>query len=525
MRESILQAREKHENTISAIQNLKTSTAVLTLEIEKAQQTSKAENREAASFAGVGELLPAAAMCHLRLISDYGDLIFTVCSFLSLREIIALDCSANLVKGSLINTQTWHELLREHVPHRLQPWLSDPCFGFCLSRVPADLIREDVLEHVRASRECLKFLQQMKEQRCVLKHRTIAPKRLGASDAGISHPLPVFETSHAAQIGRIMSRTETLDRDFRTFALNALETIVRVSSFPNILNDAMMKESAASVFVSLLSNEADQLKHLACSALANLLCWESAGAATGSAGVFAGQLELCGGKKVLFTLLTSPSASINLAGNLKNGSTAPVQGVCNAEASRALINLFCAQFPVPPPAYLSGGRSNSSAKGQEPIMHDYILSEFPRMRAWMCRYFTRSGELKDEFISYLSISPDGRVRGKGCDQIGFFLLNGTSEVDINCNSFKISKSYLSQSEVEESSSWLLHEGDHDDQSSQLPTVHIRHYAFYTRGLGAHGHPNNGQGQFGLFGVWEPASVGSHFSLEKGGVFSAQPVIH
>lgn len=521
MRAAIKEASEKHASTVSAIRSLQSNTAVLTIEIERAQQfTRVAEMNKLEAACAASDNVSDASKCpYIKLLAEQGDIIFTICSFLSIREIFALESSAKLVSKSLLDTQGWHDLFRKHLPHRLNTWLEDPVFG-CLSRVPADLIRADVLDHMRSSHECLTFLRQMKEQRCVPKHKDISPKRLGSSDGGISHPLPMFEATHAGQIDRIMSRTETLDRDFRTVALNALETVVRVTSYPNTLCDTMVKESAATVLVSLLANEAQQLKHLACSALANILCWES------SRGIFSQQLDLCDGKKALYSLLTSPSASINLAGNHKNGSnTAPVQGVCNSEASRALVNLFdSAHFSVPPPTYLgNGGRSGRSTKDPEPLMHDFILSEYPRLRGWMFRYFTRSGELKDEFICYLCFSSDGRMKGKGCDSIGFFLLNGTSEVDINVSAFKIAKGYLSQNELEEASSWLLEGGEGAaDNSSNI--VHVRHYAYYTSGMSAHGRGDR-EGQFGLYGVWEPASVGSHFSLSRGGVFCAQPIIH
>ena len=175
----------------------------------------------------------------------------------------------------------------------------------------------------------------------------------------------------------------------------------------------------------------------------------------------------------------------------------------------------------------------------------------------MFSYYTRSGVLKDEFIAYLAFSPDGRVRGKGCDAIGFFLLEGCSEVDILQSSYKFGKAYLSQSELEESSRWLL-EGDEAEghghrlglglglgqghragaEGQRGIRSHVVHYGYYTAGMGAYEMDQNGAagvagtgaaagagGDFGLYGVWEPASVGSHYELQKGGVFRATPIIH
>ena len=113
------------------------------------------------------------------------------------------------------------------------------------------------------------------------------------------------------------------------------------------------------VLISLLSNEAGVVCHYSCSILANLLVWEARrnlrlrrqhqqeqdssyddsddeeidfnsitssqptntkrwsgiDASTATFKPLRDQLEACGGKNMLVSLLTSPSASINLAGN------------------------------------------------------------------------------------------------------------------------------------------------------------------------------------------------------------------
>lgn len=69
------------------------------------------------------------------------------------------------------------------------------------------------------------------------------------------------------------------------------------------------------------------------------------------------QIDACSGIKQLMSLLTSPSASINLAGNTAKSSggfkelrmTASVQGVATKQASRALISLFYPRMCVPAP--------------------------------------------------------------------------------------------------------------------------------------------------------------------------------
>ena len=53
-------------------------------------------------------------------------------------------------------------------------------------------------------------------------------------------------------------------------------------------------------------------------------------------GPFAYQMRRADGVKILFSLLSSPSAVVNLV----NGGSSSVQGMSNGEAARALVSLF-----------------------------------------------------------------------------------------------------------------------------------------------------------------------------------------
>ena len=138
--------------------------------------------------------------------------------------------------------------------------------------------------------------------------------------------------------------------------LEAMHNITSSHSDPFQLK--FVEEGAVTVLISLLSNEAGVVCHYSCSILANLLVWEARrnlrirrhhqqqghydesdddepdftsntpsqplptkvgsgiDATTTTFKPLRDQLEACGGKNMLVGLLTSPSASINLAGNV-----------------------------------------------------------------------------------------------------------------------------------------------------------------------------------------------------------------
>lgn len=523
MREKIESSRVNLASTQNQINNLVMNTLTLHTEIQKSQHASKASSEcERNDEEQSAEI--RSKRCFL--LNLHPDAACYLSSFLKLSDVIAMDASSKNIQLLMLSTAIWPSFFKD-LPH-----LHARYSGRDISRIEAQQLREEVRRHYFDSKECIQFLRTMKEQRCVPRHRTIAPRMYTTQDNGISHPLPIFEPETVAAVGRIMSRTETLDRDFRSVALSAMETIARITSMPSDLQHDLARESAATIFISLLSNEAQQLKYLACSCLANILCWEAQ--RTGSVNSIKLQVELCDGAKVLLSLLTSPSASINLAGNLRNGaSTAPIQGMCNREGARALVNLFSVgdAWKVPPPSLgttIECGGIENCGSCDSAKMNEFIVSEFPKLRAWRFTYYTRSGAVKDEFTCYCAFSVDGFCRGRGCDSIGFFILEGVAEVDIQGMSWKISKQYLSQSALEELTSVLQpqdEEGHHSSRSIQRGGAHVIHTCYYTPGLTSQCELLDGlYPRFGLFGVWEGASTGSHFELQKGGVLRAIPVM-
>jgi len=117
----------------------------------------------------------------------------------------------------------------------------------------------------------------------------------------ISHNLP----------GWVLKFRENIAQSRATLQIaNDRIAISEVTAYPSELNAAMVRQSAATVFISLMANEAQQLQYLACVCLANLLCWEgwshsAPGAAVRVSESIRKHVELCDGHKVLLGLLTS----------------------------------------------------------------------------------------------------------------------------------------------------------------------------------------------------------------------------
>ena len=555
MREAITASRANLDSVNDQIDVLKLNTRTLGEEILRTQNLAQVSHKKAPEEVEAERQVEEMRRrrCHIARLNP--DCLFSCLQFLTFDEIVgSLDAASKMMQQLLATTAIWQTLFLQlpHLHARL---------GFAekqnnqgtelkqISRQPGDAMREIVRRHWIDSRKCVAFIREMKNQRAVPRHKSVAPRRYTSQDVTITHPLPVFENSSSAaaesssqQVGRVMSRAETLDKDFRIAALGAMEAMAELTAYPGDMHARLVQQSAVSVFVSLLANEAQQLQYLSCYCLANLLCWDGHRCAPGLGATGTGikrQMELCEGSKILLGLLTSPSASINLAGNLRGGaSTAPIEGMCNREGARALVN-FCCPFEmrVPPAAGRARGQGCPSSSR---LMHELVLQQWPRLRAWKFWYFTRSGALKDEFTCYLTFSPDGRVLGRGCDSVGFFLLEGSSEIDIQGGLFKLRKQYLSESALDELTSALSalsseqskSRGGGDEVAAAetlaamtVQRAHVMHTAYYCDGLASE-QTERESPTLGLYGVWEGASSeGSHFLLQKGGVFRAAPLAY
>lgn len=268
----------------------------------------------------------------------------------------------------------------------------------------------------------------------------------------------------------------------------------------------------------------------------------------------ASQISACGGLKLLTALLTSPTAAINLAtsrsyitsnnssigsnnvsigSNISGATTVPlqvpdaavrrnqgttsnIQGICNRQASRALIALLYPRMAVPlavihgshtspvdapsplstttvTPAHITATATTTAATTTTTTPHPTINNnttatnntsativpehlrspiigplflEDPHPRPWQFTYFYKSGAVKDQFTAYLLFRNHSSVGmqlcGRGVDNIGMFKLHGHAEADITGWSWYIYKSYIpNATEMDE------YMGDEEDGSGGI----------------------------------------------------------
>ena len=320
------------------------------------------------------------------------DMLCFILRFLDISQVMFVEMTNSNMPSIIQSSDFWYASY------------SDEYTNFALSE--SKNFRDFIVNKARSTSNCLRFIQLMKEQRCVPRFRNIEPHRYSLSERNVSHPMPVFEHTSSS---RMMSRAETMNKDFRSYALNSLYTMnVLTSNELDPVHHRLYDSGVVTVLLSLLSNEAGVLQQLSCEILANILCAESrllyncekiasryckgiegahsvGGAALASMGErtatrrvsIADQLQACDGRRLLLTLLTSPSASVNLAqsrsravavepctgpvtaatspesaavpGTMHIRTTSAVQGMACRSASRALVNLF-SPICVPSPA-------------------------------------------------------------------------------------------------------------------------------------------------------------------------------
>ena len=151
----------------------------------------------------------------------------------------------------------------------------------------------------------ISFLQLMKDQRCIPKHRSIQPHRHTRQERQITHPLPLFQHNHNQHTGSdsnqsistitstatisssmqhkqnntqdmIMSHAETLSSDFRSLAHKSLNIIlIQTSDTSNPVCYKLLYDGIITIMISLLQNEEGAIQNYASSILANMLCWEA----------------------------------------------------------------------------------------------------------------------------------------------------------------------------------------------------------------------------------------------------------
>jgi hypothetical protein len=569
--------------------------------------------------------------------------------------------------------------------------------------LPPDEIFLRIQLYYQSFCRCLQFVTQLKDQRSIPKHRQVAPHRYSRGERQISPPLHLFDSngdgetllgrrssssSSSFASERIMSQTETLNSDFRSFAHQTLQLLVDLTGkFYDSFCNHLINEGIITILVSLLSNEEGSLQNYSCNIVGNLFCWESLVKKKIELCIsrkeqksnereteidnddmdddisrlktykvpLIDQITTCNGHRQLASLLTSPSASVNLAVGKASlyshepthlshhhqfQSTSNIEGVCNKHASRALICIFYPDFPVftkvqtnktgskafikrdekvqtamkkdsvqlkvsaeavqssnlrlfplkpvdqqnecqlesvwkfssPLPPILSSPTKKKSSHG--PHLHtspnsfhrnqfsssdkkdadhsspssssssfvfpflpiQLILISDDKARPWQFTYFYKSGVFKDQFIVSLRFVSIHCIRGKGYDNIRYFVLDGRLEMDIIGQKFLFSKTYCSPDEddsedpeVEEpqrKGSFLRDSSKKcSDFSSSSTGAHVKHLAYWSDEITTSRYETDRSERWsqGIWGVWETAVNSSHYELMKGGIFRAVPV--
>lgn len=285
--------------------------------------------------------------------------------------------------------------------------------------------------------------------------------------------------------------------------------------------------------ISLLSSESDVIRQYCCETLANALCWEtrlilnferfsyhhcanlqlmnSSCDQSFLANIplshkpLRDQIQLCDGRRQLSSLLTSPTARVNLAQSrcrghdinekvssvhCRNRFTSSVQGLASKAACRALVNLFCTSDCIPSPQRSENVLGHPAASIMTAVEANANLGEsdvnfisstassrktvanacFSKSKStvvkpmkgngrqiepsfespfkipcvpWKFVYFHKSGFEKDTHTVWLQIDPNKKeIRGRGIDSVGLFFLRGHANYDMEGHSWQVDKCYL-----------------------------------------------------------------------------------
>ena len=227
------------------------------------------------------------------------DILTLILEYLQIKQILRLDLISRSFRTMLGASNYWSEAFPLYCPH-LQGFVSTSPSTMRSAQMKACL-----LQYVKDIQICMEFIQTMKDQRSVPKHRSVQPHRHTRQERQVSHPLPLFEqvtTSSSTRGGanastngvneqgtswgqranalrstdRIMSHAETLSSDFRSVAHKALHTMLILTSDcndPAIYQ--LVSEGAVTILTALLLNEEGSIQNDACAIIANLLCWEA----------------------------------------------------------------------------------------------------------------------------------------------------------------------------------------------------------------------------------------------------------
>lgn len=518
MRQKIDDSRNKHDDAVRRILNLNQVMDNLSEKLEQFHPLLIKETNDDIKSKNVTYPKQELKMKHLPL-----DVLTEVFFYLQISDVFQFSNTSMSFSCLTKDSNYWKYLARTDYSY---------LFSFNRGNIKQESELNVIRTYLGKKRQCNSFIDSMKEQRCVPKHKQVDPRRYSRSEKSVSHPLPVFDARSSDgvghSIGSIMSQSDTLSSDFRGIAHVVLEKMVQLtSSLFDDFNLEIVQNGVVTVLVSLLSNEESALQNYSCMILANLLLWESMVKQQPlnvklKEGNVSEQVSACNGKRHLSILLTSPSASVNLATPKVNSSaaqkltkaktTSSIQGVCNKQASRALVCLFYPDkpiFDVSTPSTLTILKGTSlqskylppldvenvwkfpSSTSDQSVTHLLSLreqlNEETFARPWQFTYFYKSGAFKDQFIVNLRFYRDGVLAGRGIDSIGYFSMNGSTEVDIIGANLYLNKVYTrSASFAEVTEDWM-----HVTRSVGVANgdCHVKHVAYWSQNPSHCGYEN------------------------------------
>lgn len=233
MRSKIRQSQINHSSAEDSIQRLKKNTVILTdkLEIMRPPIPETTQQPQAG---------PSQLLLHMP-----PDVLNLIMGYMYVENILYLRYVCKSMRVAIDTNIYWYNTLPMFSGKKNSPYNS--------SSLSLDLYRDHILTYLKNAALCLRFISNMKHQRCVPKHRSIQPHRHSKSERSVTHPLPLFHdpngiTRNGSAVATaakangevivgtemIMSRSETLGSDFRSFAHNALKNLYMFTSRDDI---------------------------------------------------------------------------------------------------------------------------------------------------------------------------------------------------------------------------------------------------------------------------------------------------
>ena len=144
------------------------------------------------------------------------DVLAIILEYLSIESIFGqLELTSIFVRQFIAECPYWWSHLYTYCPHLQQA-------GGKIQKTGRE--RSIIYGRMKSGIACLNFIRLMKDQRCVRRHESIAPKRHNNKERSVTHPLPIFEAirnmpdlknarvTASYTSDYVMSRTNTMNR-------------------------------------------------------------------------------------------------------------------------------------------------------------------------------------------------------------------------------------------------------------------------------------------------------------------------